>query len=511
MAALAVSIVRWTERIPMSDGVELATEIAVPGPGRWPSLVARTPYGRNGVDPGPLLDAGYAVVVQDVRGTGDSGGSVIELWSRHSGRDGRETLRWLAEQPWSDGRVGTFGASALGIEQVLLAAELPPELVCQHIVMAPYDLMGSIFRGGVMRKRMVEDWIRRHGSDEMLRMLRDHSPGTDRERVSLPGPDFSALRYPTFHVGGWFDPFCQDTIDAFRGLNYRGAEGARGRQVLVLGPWVHGGYSNSVQGELRFPENSKYDIEGERIEWFDSWLKSREFRLAPVRYYVMGDVDRSSGKWNTWRSSGVWPVPSKRLDLYLRAGGGVSEEASTENDSCDDYVYDPADPVPTVGGATLAKLDPGPRDQRSVESRGDVLVYDLPVRDAAIEITGFVWVELWVCSESSTTDFTAKLTDVYPDGRSMLILDGITRVRGLGRSPSSVRIELGSTSLVFAEGHSMRLAISSSNYPRYERNSNIGPRDEGQGGYRPVRNTVFHDRKRSSRVVVPRIAEGAGR
>ena len=491
----------------MRDGAKLATDLVKPdGPGPWPALLARTPYGRRGVDSSRFVGGRYAVVVQDMRGTGDSGGKRLTFFSDGWGslQDGFDTVKWIANQPWSNGRIGTFGGSALGINQALLAGSLPPDLVCQHVSAATYDLFSSVYSGGALKRGMLESWIGRHGTDEMLDLVVSHREKDEIWSALDASHRFARIPYPTMHIGGWFDPFCQDTIDAFHGLQYSGAPGARGNQRLVIGPWIHGGISELRQGDLLFPPNSKYDFEGEMVAWFDHWLLGEDSRpKGPVvRYYTMGDMEDEESRSNIWRASDVWPIPSSPLRFYLHPGGSLGMHIPTCIKSSETYLYDPNDPVPTMGGANLARLGAGPLDQRKVESRDDVIVYDSHVLDEGLEVTGRVWVDLYISSSVSTTDFTAKLTDVYPDGRSILLLDGIVRLSAIGGKPRQVRIDLGSISILFGRGHRIRLAISSSNHPRFDVNPNTDEILMEQGEGVIARNTVHQDKTRPSALVM---------
>jgi len=496
----------------MRDGTKLATEVYLPsGTGPWPVLLTRTPYGRKGVDPSALTTRGYVVVAQDTRGTGQSEDGnllfVADGWGEL--QDGLDTVNWICSQSWCNGKVGTFGGSASGITQALLAPTLPPGLICQHIYAAPFDLFSSIRHGGVLRKAMVESWLGRHGTREALETILSH-PDRDGLWSLLDATTlFERVPYPVMHIGGWFDPFCRDTIEAYVGLQHRGAKGARGNQRLVIGPWTHGGISKLHQGELVFPPNSRYDFEGEMLEWFDKWMRYEEGVAGPaVRYYLMGASKAETGG-NRWKEAEDWPIPSQTLKLYLQEKGGLSRNMPRSSRSCDTFLYDPTDPVPTLGGANLRVLQPGPMDQRRVESRDDVITYDSPILEEELEVTGRVSVTLWVSSTATTTDFTAKLTDVYPDGRSILVMDDITRVRGLKGAPKVVKIDLGYISMVFAAGHRLRLAISSSNYPRFERNMNTDDPGEAKEGVL-AKNTVHHDSIRSSSLILPEVSGGNG-
>jgi len=492
--------------IPMRDGVHLATDVHLPkGRGPWPALLARTPYGRKGVDAPRPLERGYAVVVQDLRGTGESEGENMLFLTDGWGplRDGYDTVLWIRKQSWCNGRIGTFGGSALGITQALLAPTLPPGLGCQHIYAAPFDLYRTVYPGGVLRKAMLESWMSRRGSKQAAQIVLSHRQRDHLWSLLDASSQFRKIRCPIMHVGGWFDPFCSETIDTFNALQSGGGPGARGNQRLVIGPWTHGGTGSCQQGDLVFPSNAVYDLEEEMLEWFDECLKGQCLDERPiVRYYVMGEATGREAVGNCWRESKRFPPRSQSYRLYFTPDGKLLPSPPDLEHKAVDFTYDPSDPVPTIGGATLRALDPGPRDQRVIENREDVLVYDTPVLETEIEVTGRVSVELWVSSTAATTDFTAKLTDVYPDGRSILMLQGIRRLRGLSNKPVRTEIDLGYISLVFSKGHRMRIDISSSSYPMYEKNLNTeDPSRAGEGVV--ATNTIHHGSETPSSITLP--------
>jgi uncharacterized protein len=294
------------------------------------------------------------------------------------------------------------------------------------------------------------------------------------------------------HVGGWFDLLSQGTIDAFTKLQGEGGEGARGRQHLVIGPWTH--YGNFTfdrkEGELRFPSNAGYPTGAPtRFQWLSFWLTGQPQTPAgepAVRYYVMGDVTDPQAPGNTWRTADRWPPPSQPRRLYFTADVGLEPQppAAATTRSYDD---DPAHPVPTIGGQVydFSSVPAGPRDQRPVEGRPDVLLFSTPPLTEPLEVTGRLSVRLYAASSARDTDFTAKLTDVYPDGRSMLVADSIVRARHrlsltedapiTPGERTAYDIDLWSTSIVFNRGHRIRVAISSSNAPRFEPNPNTWP------------------------------------
>jgi predicted acyl esterase len=521
------AFVRETAMVAMRDGVRLATEIWRPnGTGPWPVALVRTPYGRTSRPGERFTREGIALVVQDARGRFASEGVarafVDDGWGEL--QDGKETVDWLRKQPWCNGKIATFGGSAEGITQLMLAGAGPNGIVGQHVGVAPVSLYHyAIYQNGAFRKALVEDWLRlTRWPPEVLLLYRQHASEDAFWRDLDLRRRRDRVRWPIVLVGGWFDIFTQGTLDAFTELQARGGEGARGRQHLVIGPWIHGPPARRA-GELTFPENA-VGPPGmpDTFQWLSFWLKgapSSPAKEPPVRYYVMGDVDDPKAPGNTWRTADRWPPPARSRRLYFTAEGALSPDRP-ETATTREYDYDPANPVPTVGGAELS-LPSGPRDQRSVEGRNDVLVFTTPTLDAPREVTGRIRVRLTAATSARDTDFTAKLCDVYPDGRSMLITDGIVsaRYRRSLKSPRLVSsgtrqtydIDLWSTSIVFNRGHRIRVAISSSNAPRFEPNLNTGePWRPGASATSPVvaHQTVTLGGSDASHIILPEVEGG---
>ena len=522
-----------TVMVPMRDGTHLATEVYFPaGAGPWPVALMRTPYDKNtifrmspylGVYPYDLVQLGIAAVVQDTRGRGASEGLarlfVDDAWGEHA--DGADTVAWIRQQPWSNGRIATFGLSYMGSTQYLLAGAGAEGIVGQHIVAAPISPYHSWFsQNGVFRKGFLEDFVRFTGwPPEALEMLRQHPSYDDFWRGLDLATRPEQVRWPIVHVSGWFDAFSQGTIDAFTQLQEKGGQGGRGWQQLVVGPWTHFGILERQAGELTFPKNAVFPPGApDELQWLSFWLTGTPQIPADepaVRYYVMGDVTDAQAPGNLWRRADRWPPPSRPLRLYFTGAGGL-EAQSPATALTREYDYDPAQPVPTVGGHEIF-LPQGSYDQRRVEERRDVLLFStLPLPEAA-EVTGRISVRLTAATSARDTDFTAKLTDVYPDGRSMLVSDGIVRAhyRMSLSHPTPIQpgqryaydIDLGSTSLVFNKGHRIRVAISSSNAPRFEPNPNSG----GEWPFRNEKPVVAHQivtlgGPEASHILLPEVA-----
>ena len=506
--------------VPMRDGVKLATAVLVPqGKGPWPVLLSRTPYNK---DKG-LAGGGPVVrVVQDMRGRFASEGQALPFFQDAWGemQDGYDTIEWIAKQPWCNGKVGMTGGSAGGIVQYMAAGTAPAALkCCAAVVAAPSLYHHAFFPGGAFRKSDLEKWWSSNSlPPEALRQVLSHREYDDFWRSVDLIARAPRVRTPMIHSGGWYDMFSQGTLDAFTALQHHGGEGARGQQVLVIGPWVH---SMRPGGELQFPASAGQNpAQASQLQWMAHWLLDRPTPLPdrlPVNYYVMGACGEEGAPGNEWRTAADWPVPATATPLYLHQGGRASFAAPDAAEASPAYRYDPRNPVPSRGGGNLT-LPAGPMDQRPVETRDDVLLFTTDPLDKPLEITGRVAARLFVSSDCPDTDFTAKLTDVYPDGRSMLLCDGILRMRyrdGFERAkrmePGKVyeaKVDLWSTSIIVNKGHRIRVAVSSSNAPRFEPNPNTGGAFDGTREPRVARNTLHLEMARPSQVVLPVVAGG---
>jgi predicted acyl esterase len=508
-----------TFMVAMRDGTKLSTDVYAPeGEGPWPVALMRTPYPKSGQwasDTGKAAnEKGYVLVVQDVRGRGDSEGNnwIIfgnDGWGEH--KDGFDTVAWIGKQSWCNGKIGTWGGSALGITQNMLAPTHPPHLVCQHVAAAFSDFYAHCaYPGGAWRKSLLETWlaankITEHNQDAFLAHPRYDAFWEELNALPLA----EKVNTPAVYVGGWYDCFCQGIVDTFMAVQARGGPKARGKCRLIMGPWAHG-----IFKELEYPDAS-YGKAADPWPWLDYRLKGEKNGLedAPaVEYYVMGDPEDKDAPGCEWRAADSWPPPSAATPYYLHADGRLDKRKPEEGEASRSYDYDPRNPVGTIGGGNLV-IPVGPMDQRKVEKRPDVLVFTSDVLPAPLEVTGRIKAKLWVSSSAKDTDFTAKLCDVYPDGRSMLVADGILRARYRKsfreehllkpRQVYEIEVDLWSTSLIFNKGHRIRVAVSSSNYPRFDTNPNTGgPVNAAQ---EPVvaTNTIHLDASRPSHIVLP--------
>jgi predicted acyl esterase len=518
---LAGCVVPKNNMIPMRDGVKLATDVYVSKTTTQPhgAILIRTPYNKNlllgtGMS---WAQSGWPTIIQDMRGRYGSEGNDTVFRNDHT--DGPDTLAWIADQTWSNGKVATFGGSALGITQYMTAGANPPQLACQYIQVAtPNMYKHAMYPGGEFRKNLVEGWLAGQGSTYVLPELWAHENYTLDYWTNVSLEDnWQDVNVPAIHIGGWYDIFTQGTIDGFCGYQYQGGSGALGKSKLILGPWTHGGAGSKTQGELTYPDNcidnfsqalfwqmaDEYTMSGSTA--FDSW--------PAVTYYVMGDVDDANASGNEWRSADSWPLPCTERAWYLQADGSVQTTVPAGSQQFT-YAYNPANPVPTLGGGNLL-IAAGPYDQRPVENRSDVLTFTSPVLLQPYEATGAITARLFVSSDCPDTDFTVKLTDVYPDGRSMLITDGILRMRNRNgadhwelMNPGTVYqvdVDLWSTSYIWNTGHQIRIDISSSNYPRCLNNPNTADGIYQNTTYSVAQNSVYVDSVHASCLILPEI------
>lgn len=545
--------------IPVADGTPLAASVTRPaGPGTFPAIVMRTPYDRMNqrVTAEQWARAGYAFVRQDVRGRFDSEGEFYPF--RDDPGDGLATLQWTSQQPWCDGQVGTTGASHVGTVQYLAARRHPP-IAAANPEFAPASVYhywwwhGGAFRLSfnaawavllardnlrhfprhlaALAEQQAQAWITpdQMRAQEVSPFFRQWSPerfdhladvfgnAWFQEFMAHPsyGPfwqpyDFTTQHHefasPMLHVGGWFDTFAQGTIDSYVGVATRGS----GEQRLIVGPWRHVNWGESETGEWTFGDALFEVLPFEtRKRWFDRHLRGHSDTEPPVLIFVMGE--------DAWRAEETWPPARTDAQRWYLRADRVLSRAEPGQDAPAAYTFDPRDPVVTMGGPEWVNYPCGPFDQAPLDARGDVLRFQSEPLTEDIEVTGRVLARLHVASSAVDTDFTAKLVDVFPDGRAFNLCDGIIRARYRQSletpvlltpgKPVEVEVDLWSTSNLFRAGHRIRLDISSSNFPRFDVNPNTG--DGSIGGpeapreYVVATNTVFMDRERPSYVELP--------
>jgi predicted acyl esterase len=500
------------EMVAMRDGVKLSTSIYQPeGKGPWPTILIRTPYSKESQAIGfnKWTARGYALVVQDCRGRFKSEGAYRPFADDTT--DGYDTVEWVAKQAWSNGKVGMFGASAMGITANLAAVLNPPHLVANFVMVARSSAYHqALFQGGVFRKELNEIWLKRQNALDTLKETLKHNVYDDYYGSNELWKYWQKITVPTYNYGGWYDIFAQGNIDNFVGLQETGAGTALGNQKLIMGPWGHGRIE-----EVTYPANATVNAQDEAMRWFDYWLQGKDNGIMsepPVRYYVMGDVVDAKAPGNEWRTSLDWPAPSRVTSFFLHSGGGLGEKILGDKESTDSYKYDPKNPVPTIGGANL-NIKKGPMDQRAIGARSDLLKYATPVLQSPVEVTGRVKVELWIESDAPDTDFVAKLIDVYPDGTERLVLDSAFRARFRESFEREVflkkgevyrlTLDLWSTSIIFNKGHRIAIHVSSSNDPRFDPNPNTGKPLRADEETRVATNVIHHDRAHPSRALLP--------
>lgn len=550
--------------ITMRDGTVLVADVFRPArPGRYPVILVRTPYGKLswpmglaafGADPLALVRAGYVVVIQDSRGTGASEGMFRAL--RDEGIDGAESVAWAAVQPWSDGGVAMAGPSYMGGTQLLAAAQSPPALraIAPFVSYVPE----TTYQGGAFQLGFSLWWAAMMALAQLVRQEAGENVSERREELEaiignpwtayrrLPlldlasitpwldstygawlrqpgGDDFwraaateercATFATPALHIAGWHDLFLSSSLATYGALR-RGAatEPARTNQRLIVTPWGHRP-SGEVVGDLWYGPGANFDLYGAHLEWFNAWLKGDPLpERDSVQLFVQGA--------NRWRDEPDWPLArAVQTRWYLRKDGSLSLDPP-DDEQPNEFVYDPRDPVPTVSGQSGVfgrdgAFSVGPRDRRAVQTRRDVLVYTSDVLQEDMEVTGPVTATLHVASSALDTDFTAALVDVYPDGRAIGLTDGILRLRyreGLDRQrllepgrAYEVEIDLVATSNLFVAGHRIAIEISSSNFPRFDRNPNHGGQvaDATETDFVVASQTVFHDADRASHISLP--------
>jgi uncharacterized protein len=590
------------EMVPMRDGVKLATDIYRPARngqplgGKSPVILERTPYNKDSlsVAANHYVPHGYIVIAQDVRGRYKSEGRWFPV--RDDPDDGFDTAKWIGNQPWFDGHIGTMGSSYDGATQHAMAIANAPYLKA----MIPRNAMSDFGRYGVRHGGAFElrffNWVFTLGNPsptgyenaaaeraaidpvaapaliEMGKHVQDYVRGLPLRPGTTPlkfAPDYEAWLIeamshgeyddfwknsgssvvdhlpeyedvPEYHTTGWYDSWGTQVAN----INFvELRKTKKSMQRLIVGPWIHSSENRNYAGEAQFTEDAALDLWAFHLRWFDHWLKGIDNgvdREPPVRIYVMGGGDGHKTPEERiyvaghWRDEQEWPLARTQATPYYLHGQGVLTPERPSDDPPVHYLFDPHNPVPTLGGnissqgtlmfqgAADQRCRPGfwlCNDSRPLSARNDIVVFQTPTLTQNMEVTGRLIVKLWASSSSLDTDFTAKLIDVYPPnagfpaGIDLNIADSIVRARyrnGPGKAellkPGQAyefTIEMYPTSLVFQRGHRIRLDISSSNFPRFDINPNTGEPLNGNRRWQIAENTIYLDAKHPSRIILP--------
>ena len=543
--------------VKMRDGVTLIADIYRPkAQGKFPVLLTRTPYNRRDPMTGTFLAShGYVAILQDTRGRFDSGGEFYPF--KHESDDGYDTIEWAAALDYSNGMVGMFGGSYVGATQMLAAISRPPHLkaIFPYVTASEY-YDGWTYQNGAWMQAFSSTWTTGLAQDTLRRkasaMTNVHEwmkqlPVEDYKLIGQPtaadyapyfrdwieherddeywkrwkiSDHYSKLDIKALHSGGWHDIFLKGSIGNYVGMRKSAATAeARDNQRLLVGPWAHAATSAEGKiGDVTFGKQAVLDMNGTIVKWMDYALKGIKNDFAgdsPVKLFVMGD--------NVWRDEKEFPLARTQYTKYFfhslkgantaSGDGGLSPRAPA-NEKPDTFEYDPANPVPTIGGRLCCGGTlPGPFNQQPNESRQDVLTFSTSPLERDVEGTGYITVELYAASSAVDTDFTALIADVDANGYARFLTDGIVRAHYRNSTEKAELIEPGkvykytidlwATSNVFKAGHKIRVYLSSSNFPRFNRNLNTGEATLRGTKMVKARQTIYHDAERPSAIVLP--------
>lgn len=512
--------------IPMRDGARLSAYVYFPeSKGPWPVVFEQRYAIITGAgsrkELAALAQKGYVAARVNFRGAQLSEG----VWQGYRAlawgelRDGYDLCEWFATQSWSNGKVGTFGGSQGGFAQNFLAVTHPPHLVCQYMTDTGLSLFQEGYRiGGITRPNRFKamDDVARNPADNRALMAEwfRHSVYDAYWRDEDCSLHFREMNVPCFTIGSWYDFMSVGSIQSFIGRQHKGGPKSRGQQQLVLGPWLHGGLPKSNKiGELVFPENARFDTTSHMIRWFDHYLKGIANGVEkdpPVRYYVMGAVGEPGAPGNDWRTSSNWPVRATQTAYYLHEDGGLNIQKPREPKSSTSYQSDPLHPMEIPGTSF-----PGARDARNFEKQKEVRTFTTAPLTEPVEWTGKVRAELFVSSTAKDTDFIVRITDVYPDGRSILITDYVRRARfrdGWEKETLmepgrvyNIGFDVGSLSQIFNRRHRIRVTVASTGAPFIEPNPQTGEplTVEFPTNAVTASNTIFHQRHEASHILAP--------
>jgi len=550
--------------VPMRDGINLSADIWLPpssrGSGPWPALLLRTIYDNQEARyigwAREFTNRGYAVIMQDCRGRGDSDGDwipyVCELY------DGYDTHQWIGEQDWCDGNLGTFGLSYPGFTQTLPATLRSKYLKAVAPIASQQDNYGHHRVNGVIHHNVAFAFLNMLGRSMQYESLKHFDQDTfffelpidtAMEKVSNTHPyykgvmeheqyddwwssyslrdKYSEMAIPSLFITGWFDSLSNENFKLFNGWSKEAkTEDARSKTKLIIGPWSH---QIAPWGRVPMGENGAYadrtfgkqalsDVIEMHMHWYDQRLKGIDTGVddeAPIKLFVMGK--------NTWRDEYEWPLErTEWTKFYLSSngnaaddGGSLSTEIKTIDQTSDSFTYDPEDPVPSIGSQYQTFDFCGPRDRSHIQLRPDVLTFTTDVLTEDLEITGPISATVWASSDAIDTDFTATLTDLEPEGKAIALCEGIVRARFRDgtENPQMIipgkiykfDIDMWNTSNSFNKGHRIRIEISSSNFPRYNRNLNSGNPIASDTDITIANQTIYHGSQYPSHINLPLI------
>lgn len=531
--------------VEMRDGVALATDVYLPSAeGQFPVLMVRDMYGNGSAGVRQryakfATSNGYAFVFQSVRGRYDSEGNWYPYFQEIN--DGDDTLTWIAEQPWSNGKVGMFGSSYLASVQWLAALNKNPALVAIAPAVSPGNYYRDVaYPGGAFSLLSRARWgIGLAGSRTNMAFPVDWINGIEHLPIEglaesvgfnvrhfqdwLAHPSYDAywkplnlegrapeMAVPALNIGGWYDVFLRSTIGSYKTMTEQAATAtARDGQRMIIGPWPHGWNTSSTVGDLDFGPDALIQVDELLLEWFDYWMKDGDAPSGkPIRIFVMGE--------NVWREEDEWPLASTQFTPYfLHEDGMLSSSAPSGRRGSLRYTYDPEDPVPTLGGNIMEPTLRGPYDQAPLDERNDVLRFMTEPVTEATEITGPITAEIYAESTATDTDFMAKLIVVKPDGMAFNLVDGVIRARyrdGFEEpeliEPGEVykySIDMWATSYLLSPGDRLRVDITSSNYPRLARNPNTGAAFAKTTELKTARQTIHMSEQYPSQIILPYI------
>jgi uncharacterized protein len=535
--------------VPMRDGTMLAGDLYLPRGGVFPTLLCKTPYDRARPsvygEIAAFLDHDYAVLIVSFRGRFGSGGVANELeteaWGEHP--DGYDTIEWAAAQQWSTGDVGIYGISADGFWQLTTAATQPPHLKAAFAAYAAHPRAG-LMDGGVytsvgprwhamtgmfnVELANLDDWYawlrqwRDTQAPQLLSFMHrglvdvfQHPENDDFWRQFDPGERYEDFEIPVLYECGWYDRYTGSQFTHFLGVRERARSAhARENQMLVCGPWVHGGNLAPPTSNVAFPQNARSKRIELQVRWFDRWLKGIENgidREPPLQLYMTGAEE--------WLEGDEWPFPDTgEISLYLATGDG-SDDGSLNSGSLradppaadeppDSYVHDPYDPVPTIGGhGGVSWMWPsGPLDQRDAEARS--LTYTTAPLTDPLDVVGEPEARLFVSTSAVDTDVVVTLADVHPDGYSEIVRQGALRGRHRGGPESTELMQPGEvyeltvrmTPVVhrFRAGHRLRMTVASSSFPNFLPNAGVAELPYLATAAVTAENTLHHDSSRPS-------------